>query len=162
MYGGSGAAPSRSMAASGSSASNVTIRPPRCDEETSAPDARLVDDEEITGPQEPGQLAEGAILEPALGREDKQSRCVAFCQRLLRDPLRGERVVEVGGPQRSKSAVCASAAPGAPAGTDRPRCWYAAAVASRQRSVRASRPRRIRKGSTTSSIVSGSSWTLTA
>src|SRR5580704_330327 len=126
------------------------------------PDPRVVDDQEIARTEQLGQVAKLEVLEAALREDVEQPGCVAFRKGLLGDPLHRERVVEVGGPQRSKSAVCASAAPGAPAGTGSPRCWYAAAVASRPRSVRASSPRRMRKGSTMSSMVSGSSCTLTA
>ena len=106
------------------STSKLDLAPGRVDAvEPRAPDPRLVDDQEVARAQQPGQLEERPVLEPPSGAQVQQARRVALGEGLLRDPLRRERVVEVGGPQRSKSAVCASAAPGAPAGTERPRCW---------------------------------------
>ena len=175
MYGGSGASPAASIAASASSASNVTQRPPGCAPEgpitvacrcspmrMTAPGAarssrpckaeiralrssleheeldlapvsidpakarisyaRLVGDQQVARPQQSRQLDEPPILELAVLADEQQTRRIALGERLLRDPLGRERVVEVGSPQRSKSAVCASAAPYAPAGTGSPRC----------------------------------------
>jgi hypothetical protein len=87
----------------------------------------VVDDEQIAGAEQVGQLGEGTVLRGAVPRQVQQPRGVALGERRLGDALLGERILEErgvlpddGGPRGQKSEACAWSAPGTWAGTGRP------------------------------------------
>jgi hypothetical protein len=106
--------------------------PPAQAAEPGGADPGVVDDEEVAAAEQGGEVAEGAVLGRALGREVEEPRGVALVERPLRDPRRRQRIVEVGGRRPrgaggagagQSSSVCTAVAPapGTPCGGVSPR-----------------------------------------
>jgi hypothetical protein len=86
-------------------------------DEARADDARSVDDDQVPGAEQVGQVAKGVVLDgPALRAQTQQTGGVALGTGLLGDAFASEVEVEVGELQKSPRCV-----PVAPGGT-RPRC----------------------------------------
>jgi hypothetical protein len=86
-------------------------------DEPCADDPRSVDDDQVPGAEQGGQVTKGVVLDgPALRAQTQQTGGVALGTGLLGDTLAREIEVEVGDLQKSPRCV-----PLAPGGT-RPRC----------------------------------------
>jgi hypothetical protein len=131
--------------------------------ETGRQYACRVENQQIAGLEQVGQIAHDAVLGWTGAPVDEQPRRVSLGQRMLGD--RGDRkvIVEGGGlhgsfrlegattsfarVQGSNIDRVGSAVSGAPVGATSPRCAHAAGVATRPRGVRMSRPCWMRNGS---------------